>query len=73
MIAQIGILIFGMGAVFLVNDPRPAVSRWGPVFGLCAQPFWFFETYTHEQWGIFACSFVYAYSWLRGFHNRWIK
>jgi hypothetical protein len=27
--------------------------------------------YIHEQWGIFALSFLYAYSWLRGFRIHW--
>lgn len=71
MIPQIGILLFGMTAVFLVNDHRPSVSKWGPVCGLCAQPFWFYEAFSHEQWGIFVCSFVYCYSWMRGYYNAW--
>lgn len=70
---QLGIVIFGMSAVFLVNDDREAVRRWGPVMGLMAQPFWFYEAFTHAQWGIFACSFVYAASWARGFYNSWLK
>lgn len=70
---QAGILIFGMGAVFLVNDPRPNVRRWGSVFGLIAQPFWYYETFTHGQWGIFVSSFFYTYSWSRGFYFAWLK
>lgn len=71
MIAQLGILVFGMSAVFLVNDHRDSVRKWGPVLGLAAQPFWFYEAFTHGQWGIFACSFVYCYSWMRGYYNAW--
>lgn len=72
-IGQIGIVIFGMSAIALVNDPRERVRRWGPVMGCLAQPFWFYEAFTSGQWGIFACSFVYAASWARGFYFAWIK
>lgn len=71
MIPQIGILLFGMVAIILVNDHRPKVRRWGPVCGLISQPFWFYESFSHGQWGIFACSFVYAASWARGYYNAW--
>ena len=73
IIAQVGIFAFGMAAIILVNDHRENVRRWGPVCGLMAQPFWFYATATAEQWGIFACSFVYAASWARGFYNGWLR
>lgn len=72
MIAQIGIFVFGMSAVFLVNDKRPNVRRWGPVCGVLAQPFWFYETATQGQWFIFATSLVYAAGWVRGVWNFWV-
>lgn len=73
MIGQAGIFIFGMSAIWLANDPRPRLRRWGCVAGLIAQPFWYYETWTHQQWGIFASSFIYTYSWGRGFWRQWIK
>lgn len=73
MIGQVGIFLFGMTAVFLVNDPRPDVRRWGSVMGLLAQPFWYYESWSHGQWGIMGCSVFYSYSWARGFYHAWIK
>lgn len=73
MIAQIGIFIFGMGAVWLANDSRAHIRRFGCLAGLMAQPFWFYTTVTHQQWGIFVSSFFYTYSWSRGFYNQWIR
>lgn len=72
VIAQAGIVAFGMSAIFLVNDPRDEVRRWGPVMGLASQPFWFYTTAVNEQWGIFACSVVYTWSWWRGFRSGWM-
>lgn len=72
MIAQTAIFVLSMSAIWLANDPRPAVRRFGCVFGLLAQPFWYYETFTHGQWGIFASSFVYTWSWWRGFRHQWL-
>lgn len=73
MIEQVGIVVFGMSAVVLSQDARPNVRRWACICGLLAQPFWFYTTAVNGQWGIFACSFVYAYGWARGFWNFWIR
>lgn len=73
MIGQIAIFIFGLSAVWLANDPRPRVRRWGCVAGLVSQPFWFYATFTAAQWGIFAASFIYTFCWLRGFYFQWCK
>lgn len=73
MIAQSAIFVFGMSAIWLANDHRPHVRRFGCICGLIAQPFWYYEAWTHEQWGIFFSSFFYTYSWARGFYNFWIR
>lgn len=70
---QIGIFVFGMSAIFLVNDDRPKVRRWGSVCGLIAQPFWYTTSIMNDQWGIFFSSFFYTYSWSRGFYLAWLK
>lgn len=72
VISQVFILL-GMSAMFLVNDHRASWRRFGPVLGLMAEPFWFYTTYTHHQWGIFASAFVYTFAWGRGFYNAWIR
>lgn len=70
-IDQIGIFFLGATALFLVNDHRSKVRRWGPIIGLLGQPFWYYAAYTHAQWGIFASSFLYTLSWMRGTYNCW--
>ena len=71
MIEQIVIAIFGVVAVYLSQDHRESVRRWSCVFGLIAQPFWFYAAWRAEQWGIFFASFAYTYSWLRGVRTYW--
>ena len=71
-ITQLGIIVFGPLAIFLVTARNPKVRRWGYICGLCSQPFWFWTTAIHEQWGIFALSVFYAFSWAKGVWNFWI-
>lgn len=72
-IAQGMILLTCMTSIALVNDPRRGVSKWGCVFGLISEPFWFYTCAYHEQWGLFAAAFIYTVSWARGFYFQWIK
>ncbi len=73
IITQVGIVGFGATAIYLTNSREFSVRRWACVFGLLAQPFWFWSTYAAAQWGIFAVSFWYAYSWARGFYFNWVS
>lgn len=70
---QIGIAVFGVAATRLSQDHRENVRRWACICGLCAQPFWFWTTYSNAQWGIFALCFVYSWAWLQGLRTYWIK
>ena len=64
-VSQIAIALFGLSSIFLLAKK----NKWGFVLALIAQPFWFITTYIHEQWGIFALSFVYSGTWLYGFYQ----
>lgn len=73
MIPQIAIFVLCLGAMFLTNDNRAGWRRWAPVLGLASEPFWFWTTWQHQQWGIFASAFFYTAAWARGFYYAWIK
>lgn len=73
MIDQLMIGVCGVSAVFLSQDPRPSVARYACLFGLLGQPFWFWATWHAGQWGIFALSFLYLFSWARGAWYHWVK
>lgn len=66
MIAQIGIAIFGVLAVWLSQESRIERRRWAPVFGLIGQPFWVWSAWSAEQYGILALCVLYTASWARG-------
>lgn len=73
MIEQAVIAVFGVLAIFLSQDKLESRRRWACVCGLLAQPAWFYTTWHAGQWGIFAMSFLYTYSWARGVRTYWIK
>ena len=72
MIAQLGIAIFGVLAIWLSQSQSYEARKWASVAGLVGQPFWFWASATSEQWGIFALSCFYTAAWLRGFYAYWI-
>jgi len=72
MISQIGIVLFGLSAVWLIGR-KEKWSRWGFILGLMSQPFFIYTAWKHEQWGLFILSICYVYVWFQGIYNYWIK
>jgi len=72
MIEQIGIMVFGSSAIWFVGR-KESWKRWGYILGMCGQPFWIYSSIANEQWGIFAMTLFYTYSWGQGIYNYWIK
>lgn len=73
MIEQAIIAGCGVTAIFLSQDPLESRRRYACLFGLAAQPAWFYVTWTHELYGIFALSLIYTFSWARGLRTYWWK
>lgn len=73
MIEQAVIAICGIASVWLSQDVRRSWQRWACIFGIVAQPFWLYATWSAGQWGIFALTFVYAAGWARGVRNFWLR
>jgi hypothetical protein len=70
---QIGITLSGVIAIWLTQDKRPTRRRWACIFGMFAQPFWFYAAWKAEQWGIFAMCTLYTYAWARGCWTHWLS
>ena len=62
---QVSLFIFSITAIVLVARK----NKWGFVFGLLSQPFWFSTSWQHKQWGVFFVSIAYTLSWLYGIWN----
>lgn len=69
MIAQALILILSAAAIWLLSGKPP--SRWGWVAGLASQPFWLWETWHAEQWGMLANAAIFTVLYARGLANHW--
>lgn len=69
LICQIGIIVFGVSAVFLVAKK----NKWGFVLGLISQPFWLVTSIVNHQWGVFLLSIVYMFNWVFGIYNWFYK
>ena len=68
-IAQGGIFIFGVTAIILVARK----NKWGFVFGVLSQPFWFITSIQNQQWGVVAVSVIYTGSWCYGVWEWFFK
>lgn len=68
-LSQIGITLFGIGAIVLVARK----NKWGFVLGLLSQPFWFTTAFLNDQWGIMAINLIYAGTWTYGIYNWFWK
>ena len=63
--SQSAIFMGPIGAILLGSG-----SRWGFVVGLATQPFWFYTSFRHRQWGIFIASIFYASGWAMGVYRN---
>lgn len=71
---QIAIALTGLAAIYLTQQTKhPTLTKYACILGLIGQPFWFYETFQAQQWGIFVLCFGYTYAWCLGFYNNWIK
>lgn len=70
---QIAITLTGVVAIWLSLCKTDRVRRWGPVFGLCGQPFWFALFIHDKRWLMLSICCLYTFTWARGLYNFWIK
>lgn len=68
---QLAIGLTGVVAIWLTQQKRDEWKKYACLFGLAGQPFWFYSAYQAEQWGIFALSLFYTYSWAMGVKAHW--
>lgn len=68
VISQWAIFFIGPLSIFILSL-KNKYHRWGYVFGLSAQPFWYITTIHHSQWPILAISVIYTLAWLHGIYQ----
>lgn len=70
---QLLITFTGVVAVWLSLCKTDRVRRWGPVFGLLGQPFWFALFWQNDQPIMLGICGLYAFTWSRGLWTFWVK
>lgn len=69
IIAQIGIVVFGLiGYTLLARK-----NKFGFLILVFAQPFYFYTSVIHKQWGLFITTILYTIISLYGVYNWLIK
>lgn len=69
---QVAIMLTGVTAIALSQSANPKTQRYACLFGLAAQPFWFWATISAGQWGIAAMCCLYTLAWARGVRTHWL-
>ena len=72
-IAQIGILLYGLPALFIVGFKDHDIRRWAYIMGILGQSFWYITTINNGQWGMVVLCTFYTVSWSNGTYQHWIK
>ena len=70
---QVAIALTGIIAIWLTQQSNDSWKKYACLFGLAGQPFWFYSSYTAEQWGILVLTIFYTYSWYLGLRNNWLN
>ena len=65
LIANIGLTICGLTAVYLAASQDRKMRMWAGIMGLAGEPFWLTTAILNKQIGIVVLAFVYAYGWYR--------
>ncbi|HME87040.1 MAG TPA: nicotinamide mononucleotide transporter [Candidatus Nanoarchaeia archaeon] len=69
MISQVFLFIFGVFAIVLLARD----NRWGFVFGLLSNPFYYITAYLNDQWGLFLVNIAYTFSWAYGCYTHFYQ
>ena len=72
LLAQFGIGVPGLAAIYLTQQPRADLRRYACILGMLSQPFWFLTTIPNGQWGVVALNVVYTFLWGRSIYRLWL-
>lgn len=70
---QFFIAVFGSLAILLTQVPHAGCKKYAPLIGLIGQPFFHYDSFIDQKWGMFFLSIVVSLSWLYGMYVSWIK
>lgn len=56
----------------MCNSHRPFAPV-ACIFGMLGQSWWFYSTWTAQQWGILVLCVIYCGAWMHGVWIHWIR
>ena len=65
---QMAIFILGAASIWCIAQKR-SWSWVGFLIGLISEPFWFYTTISHKQWGMFCLCIWFTVSYIQGLWN----
>jgi len=72
MIEQIFIAVTELIAIYLMQSEKYTYRKYSSIFGLLAQPFWAYASFTNQQWGALFIGFFFTALWFKNFKFYWI-
>lgn len=73
MIEQFFIAATELVAMYLMQSTKYTDRKYSSIFGLLGQPFWFYASFTNQQWGSFIIGFFFTALWLKNFKYYWLS
>ena len=70
LVAQAGIVVSCFATSWWLGGRDKKHRRWGYLASLAGQPFWLVTEWIHAQWGMFALTFWFIYTGVRGYRNN---
>lgn len=70
LVAQAGIVMSCFATSWWLGGREKKHRRWGYAASLAGQPFWLVTEWIHAQWGMFALTFWFIYTGVRGYRNN---
>ena len=69
---QLLLVTFSCVAIWMIAR-KDSWYKWGYLVGLVGQPLWLYDTYVHEQGGMFVVSIWFTWVYAEGVYNHIIK
>lgn len=66
---QIALAILGFASIYFLSSKDIKYIKYGFIFGLLAEPLWFYTAYVHNQMGVMFLCICYGVCHVRGLYN----
>jgi len=65
------ILLLTATAAYLGSKREIRIRRWGFLFSVASEPFWFISSWQDKNWAMFGLAVWYLYTHINGIREHW--